>query len=171
MRQILVLVIAVLILGAINVTIYQQEQLLVSGTTLLLELAPVDPRSLIQGDYMALRYKIADEASHQVNKTRAADGYLVVLRDKNQQAHFKEIYDGKTPLKAREYLLRFRKRGNEIRLGAESFFFQEGQAQYYVQARYGELRVTSTGESILVGLRDKAFKPLGIPVEKVSTGK
>jgi uncharacterized membrane-anchored protein len=171
MRRILVLIIAVLILGTINVAIYQQEQLLVSGTTLLLELVPVDPRSLIQGDYMALRYKIADEASHQVTKTRATDGYLVVIRDNNQQARFKEIYDGKTPLKAREYLLRFRKRGEQIRLGAESFFFQEGQARYYGQARYGELRVTPTGESILVGLRDKAFKPLDDPVARTSTGK
>lgn len=171
MRRILVLIIAVLILGTINVAIYQQEQLLASGTALLLELAPVDPRALIQGDYMALRYKIAEEASRQVNKTRVTDGHLVVLRDKNQVAHFKEIYDGKTPLQVREYLLRFRKRGNEIRLGAESFFFQEGQAQYYGQARYGELRVTPTGESLLVGLRDKAFKPLNDPMARTSTGK
>ncbi|MFX7329222.1 GDYXXLXY domain-containing protein, partial [Acinetobacter baumannii] len=34
----------------------QKEMLLKEGQLVLLPLAPVDPRSLMQGDYMALRY-------------------------------------------------------------------------------------------------------------------
>ena len=35
-------------------TVWQFEQTLAEGTIVTLELAPVDPRSLLQGDYMAL---------------------------------------------------------------------------------------------------------------------
>jgi uncharacterized membrane-anchored protein len=158
MRSLFVFIIAVVVLAYVNFEIYQKEQLLTEGTTILLELAPVDPRSLIQGDYMVLRYKIARlEALYEAKQ----DGYLVIERNDDQIAQFKRIYDENTPLEASSLLLRFRKRGSEIRLGAESFFFQEGHAKYYENARYGELKVTPSGESVLVGLRDAELKPLG----------
>jgi len=146
MRNLLVLIIAVIVLALVNFEIYQKkEQLLAEGTTVLLELAPRDPRSIMQGDYMVLRYHIARlPALSKVEK----DGYLVIERDEKQ---------------ANESLLRFRKRQRDIRLGAESFFFQEGHAEYYNNARYGELRVAPSGDSVLVGLRDAELKPLGPP--------
>lgn len=156
MKQILVMILTVLILLAINFSIYQKEQLLKNGESFLLELAPVDPRSLMQGDYMILRYKIAAEI-HPEQK----EGYLVVVRDENNVAHFEAIYDNKTPLATHQRLLRFRQRGQEIRLGAETFLFQEGHAHLYVKAQYGELKVAESGDSILVGLRDEAFNELG----------
>ena len=160
MRRVGNLVIAVVILIIVNFAIYQKEQLLAHGTTLLLELAPRDPRSLIQGDYMVLRYKIANEPKlWNVDQ----DGFLVVERDDKHLAQFKRIYNQTVPLQKNELLLRFRKRQHGIRLGAESFFFQEGHAQYYELARYGELKVAKSGESILVGLRDDKFKPLSAP--------
>ena len=39
-----------------NWSIAAKERLLVSGSTVYLELALVDPRSLMRGDYMALNY-------------------------------------------------------------------------------------------------------------------
>lgn len=164
MRHLLVFFMAIIVLAVVNVKIYQKEQLVAEGTMILLELAPRDPRSLIQGDYMVLRYKIASLLeSSKIKK----DGYLVLARKEKQGiAEFKRIYEAKTPLQKDELLLRFRKRGREIRLGAESFFFQEGHAQYYENARYGELRVAASGESVLVGLRDETFNQLGSSVEK-----
>ncbi len=160
MRRLFVFIIAVIVLAGVNFEIYQKEQLLIEGTTILLELAPVDPRSLIQGDYMVLRYKIARlEALYEAKQ----DGYLVIERNEDQIAQFKRIYDENTALEAGSLLLRFRKRGSEIRLGAESFFFQEGHAKYYENAHYGELKVTPSGESVLVGLRDAELKALGPP--------
>ena len=38
--------------------------------------------------------------------------------------------------------------------------FQEGDADLYAKARYGELKVDKSGASVLVGLRDDDFKPL-----------
>lgn len=160
MRRIGILVIAVVILIIVNFAIYQKEQLLAQGTPLLLELAPRDPRSLIQGDYLILRYKIANEPElWKVDK----DGFLVIERDDKHIAQFKRVYNQTIPLQKNELLLRFRKRQHGIRLGAESFFFQEGHAQYYENARYGELKVTASGESILVGLRDEKLNPLVAP--------
>ena len=42
----------------VNTGIYQAERTLSQGEVVYLELAPVDPRSLIQGDYMALDYAL-----------------------------------------------------------------------------------------------------------------
>jgi uncharacterized membrane-anchored protein len=44
---------------------------------------------------------------------------------------------------------------------AESFMFQEGHARRYSKARYGELKVSDSGASALVGLRGEGFQPLG----------
>src|SRR5690606_39326084 len=41
--------------------VVHKQRVLATGQTVLLELAPVDPRSLMQGDYMQLSYAIADE--------------------------------------------------------------------------------------------------------------
>ena len=65
------------------------------------------------------------------------------------------------PLSPGEQLIRARPRQGQVRLGAEAFHFQEGQASLYAKARYGELRVTPAGDSVLVGLRDQDRQPLG----------
>ncbi len=158
-RNILVLVTAVLVLTIINFEIYKKEQLLITGKTVLIKLAPRDPRSLMQGDYMVLRYQIA-RILPELNSFQAKEGYLVIELDKNQVAKFKRVYQDKTPLGKNELLLQFRKRRPQIRIGAENFFFQEGHAKYYINAKYGELRVSSSGESVLVGLRNAKFQPL-----------
>ena len=45
----------------------------------------------------------------------------------------------------------------------EAFYFQEGHADRFQQAAYGELKVTPGGDSVLVGLRDKNLDSLGGP--------
>ncbi|MFO7603571.1 MAG: GDYXXLXY domain-containing protein, partial [Gammaproteobacteria bacterium] len=51
----LTLVVALLL---VNVSIYHKQQLLANGQVVYVELGPVDPRSLMQGDYMALRFQL-----------------------------------------------------------------------------------------------------------------
>ena len=50
----------VLILALVNWQIFQKEQHIRHGELIYLELAPVDPRSLMQGDYMALRFQMSN---------------------------------------------------------------------------------------------------------------
>jgi uncharacterized membrane-anchored protein len=159
-KHIVLFVVAAALFGVVNLMIYKKEMTLQSGTLMLLELAPVDPRSLMQGDYMALRYKIAqaiDEGS------LPKDGALMVSVDDKSVATFKRLHVSGVPLAPGERLLRYRIRANGVRLGAESFFFQEGHAMYYNGAKYGELRVADSGDSVLVGLRGQDRERLGPP--------
>ena len=55
----IVLFTTVAILAGVNWRIFKFEQLLNHGQVVRFALAPVDPRSLMQGDYMALEYAIA----------------------------------------------------------------------------------------------------------------
>ena len=142
-----------------TVLIVQKEVLLSHGRTVLLELAPRDPRSLMQGDYMSLAYAISRDRGW--NPDLPQDGNLVLRLDEQGVGQFVRVHDPGTPLAANEFLLRYRVRNGRVRLGAESFYFQEGQAERYARARYGELRVSDTGASVLVGLRGPAREPLG----------
>lgn len=161
MKTRIFLLVSVSILVTLNILIYQKQSTLSSASTVLLRLAPVDPRSLMQGDYMRLRYEVAQDATAALSAVEheASDGKLVIAVDQNRVARFIRVYQGEA-LAPGELLLRYRKRG-EVRLGAESFFFEEGKASLYEQARYGELKVTANGDSIMVGLRNENLELLG----------
>jgi uncharacterized membrane-anchored protein len=161
MRKALVVLAGIAVLSAVNWGIYAREQLLVSGRVVLLELAPVDPRSLMQGDYMALRFKVADDAFRRVVSERG-DGYVIVQLGDGDVGSFRRFDDG-TPLAAGEARLRYRVRNGLPKFATNAFFFEEGHASDYAQARFGEFRVAPDGEAILTRLRDAARQPLGEP--------
>lgn len=158
MRRVLVALGLVLALTAPNVAIWQKERLIAAGTPMLLELAPVDPRSLMQGDYMRLDYAIARATTQQGNWPR--DGAFVVALDSVGVARFVRRHEPGVALAAGERLLRYRMRDDRVRVGSNAFFFKEGDAKRYSRARYGELRVDDAGTSVLVGLRDEHRTPL-----------
>ncbi|MEK6406191.1 MAG: GDYXXLXY domain-containing protein [Acidobacteriota bacterium] len=151
--------VTLVVFGVLNALILHKKSVLTSGHTLLLRLAPLDPRSLMQGDYMTLSYDIAMGPAAQAIEASHADGQIVVTLDDHNVASFLRMHRSE-PLGEGERLLRYRRRGG-LRLGAESFFFQEGQADLYSGARYGELKVTPAGDSVLVGLRGENFELLG----------
>jgi uncharacterized membrane-anchored protein len=113
---------------------------------------------LIQGDYMALRYKIAADLENQ--ESLPLRGKLVINVAENGVAAFVRVDDG-TPLGPNERLLNYYKHEWQIDLGAPSFFFEEGTADAYDAAQYGEMRVAEGGTSVLIGLRDENLQPLG----------
>jgi len=148
----------VIVLGFFNYSIVEKENLLSDGELVLLELAPVDPRSLLQGDYMTLSYDIARGVDTDSISKR---GYCVVKLHDNGVARRVRIQDGKTPVYEGEYLIRYSEgEWNRINLGAESYFFQEGEGEKYEEAEYGGLRVDKNGNNVLVGLYDKDLKKI-----------
>jgi uncharacterized membrane-anchored protein len=161
-KKAIVLMAALLFLAGVNASIYGKEQLLAKGKIVLLELAPVDPRSLMQGDYMALRFKAANDAfgTRIEGKQLPSDGKLVLSLDKRNVAVFKR-FDGGTPLSANEVVIRYRVRGDTPKFATNAFFFQEGHAEHFAKARFGEFRVANNGECILTGLRDENLEQLG----------
>ena len=139
----------VLVLGAVNWSIVAKERIKTQGERIFLALAPVDPRSLMQGDYMALRFEIAN------NISAVAEGSAPLLLDANGVATLN------TNANAGGLHIRYRVRNGQIWLGTNAYFFEEGAAGRYQRARYGEFRVDhESGEAVLVGLRDKDFQIL-----------
>lgn len=151
----LVLLGLVLVVGSIDFSIYGKEQVIRGGETVLLELAPVDPRSLMQGDYMALRFRLADDIDdwrRNGDRSRLRRAPLTV--DGNGVATLADAGDGSLEIA-------FKIRSGRVWLGTNAYFFSEGEAGRYTGATYGEFRVDrDSGEAVLVGLRDEALNPL-----------
>ena len=167
-RWIIVLA-TIVVLAVVNWAIWQKERHLAEGEIIYLELAPVDPRSLMQGDYMALNFALGNQiqsALLQQNEVpqdevqQAANGYVVVRLDAQRIAHFQRL-DGGTSLRDDERRLRYRLRNGQIRFATDAFFFQEGQAERYEPASYGQMRVNDKGEPLLAALYDDGLNRLG----------
>jgi uncharacterized membrane-anchored protein len=152
-----------LVLSVPAYMIVAKERIIAQGTTVLLELAPRDPRSLIQGDYISLNYELSDTLLQKI-KEESLSGRVVVRLDERAVARFARLHNGSLPLGKGEYLLRIRKRGSVVRIATDAFFFQEGHANVYTSARYGELKVGPSGDAVLVGLRDEEFTEITPPV-------
>lgn len=168
MRRGIALVTALAILVLVNFSIYEKEQHLAQGEIMYLELAPVDPRSLMQGDYMTLRFEIGNQIRDAVGSNGPADsereeiseGYAVVRLDERGVAHFVRLAASNTALEDNQRTLFFRQRNGRILFATNAFFFQEGQAERYEAARYGRFRVNKDGEPLLVGLHNEELEPL-----------
>ena len=165
-RWIIVLA-TVVVLVVVNWAIWQKERHLSEGEIVYLELAPVDPRSLMQGDYMALNFALSNQiqsALHQSERyedsLKARNGYVVVRLDEQRIAHFQRLDEG-TSLRDDERRLRYRLRNGQVRFATDAFFFQEGHGERYEPARYGQYRVNNKGEPLLVALYDEELKQLG----------
>jgi uncharacterized membrane-anchored protein len=157
MKKWVVWLVLALVLAAVNGMVVSKEMILRHGQSMLLKLQPVDPRSLIQGDYMALRYSILNSVTLDETERQ---GCLVVRLDENNVAQFVRVHKGEA-LASGEHLLYYHKRGH-LKLGAESFLFQETKASEYRRARYAEFKVASDGKSVLAGLRGENFEELGV---------
>ena len=155
--RILIIVGAVLVLGAVNVSILGKERVKRDGVVVLLDLAPVDPRSIMQGDYMTLRFRLAQDIRSTVKPLPPEGG--VALAPVNLGAN--QVGSLALAGEAGNVRIRYRIRKGEVWLGTNAFFFEEGKDALYAQARYGEFRVDpASGEAVLTGLRDAALKPL-----------
>lgn len=151
----------VLVLLFFGFNIVKNEKVLSEGETVLLELRPVDPRSLMQGDYMTLRFEVCN---HIYGLEAESNKFCVVRLDDDRVAHFVSLTnDAEVALREDELLLRYSLEKNSwggkfYTIGSDSYFFQEGTAIKYVTAKYGMLKVVTKGEMIgscsLVGLCD-----------------
>lgn len=160
MRKAIVLVVGIALLAGANYVILERERLLDEGRVVLLELAPVDPRSLMQGDYMALRFAVANQAFGGFGQgSRLEDGRIVLSVDARGVGSFVRFDDG-APLEAGQVRMRYRVRDDAVKFATNAFFFEEGQASRYESARYGEFRVADNGVALLTELRDAQLRPM-----------
>jgi len=147
----------VLLLFFFNMDVFHKEQTLESGQLILLELIPVDPRSLMQGDYMTLRYRISSDINRSEIPNR---GYIILTLDENSVGQKIRVQKDVTPLNNGEQLLKYYFGKRRPSIGAESYFFQEGKGEKYEKAKYGGIMVDENGKGILVDLYNKEFQKI-----------
>lgn len=157
-KGLVILLNLILLLIYFNCSVVKKEELLKNGHLVLLELAPVDPRSLMQGDYMSLQYKITEDFNTERNVKR---GYCVFRLDSNGVANSVRFQKELRPLNEGEHLIEYTSPNPwNVNIGAESFFFQEGQAEKYGKAKYGGVKIDKSGNSLLIGLYDKQLRKI-----------
>ena len=140
------------VLAVANIGIWQKETLIAHGRPVFVEIAPVDPRSLMQGDYMRLAFRLPDHAGaapERVVGTIDARGVVTLTR-----------FDDDTPLAPGEISMPLVKRHNGLTLVTDAWYFKEGEAQRWMRAKYGEFRVDNSGRALLVGLRGPDLEAL-----------
>jgi uncharacterized membrane-anchored protein len=143
-----------------NVGIWQKERLIATGQPVFVELAPVDPRSLMQGDYMALAFRLPPEVEPHVEGLATADRPKVVARrEANGIATLLRADDGQ-PLAPGELRIELTPKDSRWVLVTDAWFFREGEAERWARARYGEFRVDASGKALLVGLRGDKLQAL-----------
>ncbi|CAM3988878.1 GDYXXLXY domain-containing protein [Bordetella muralis] len=154
----------ILVLAVVNHTIWQRETLLTQGRVVVLQLAPVDPRSLMQGDYMALNFAVGDQLRPSFDPDgvakRPTDGYVVLVPDGDGVAQRVRTQADAQPVAGNEIALRYRIRDRDVRIVTNAYFFPEGQADRYARARYGEIRVGDDGTGLLVRMLGEDRQPL-----------
>ena len=157
MRNTIFFVTTALIFLVLGGMIWKKEADRKHGRILYLRLAPVDPRSLMQGDYMVIRY-------HATEKAWAAKCYekgnaMILSLDQKKRGRFMRCATQGQTTEGSELLLSFQPHPFEVRIGAESFFFQEGRGKTYEKAAYGKLIVNPQGKAMLLDLVDKNLQP------------
>ncbi len=150
-----------LVLAVANWQIALKQAVIDHGETLLLPLGPRDPRSLMQGDFMVLRFERLPFAPGLDIAELPETGRLAVARDGN------DVATAARPLAAREkpepgeLVVAYRREGRRLAVAPDSFFFQEGRARDFESARFAILKVADDGETGLVGLADDRRQPIG----------
>ena len=165
MKKYLALILAVVSLIIFNLLILKNEHHLKNHPSIFIELQPVDPRSLIQGDYMVLNYnlKLDESLSRRLPISSYHQSSLLsyIVLDQNRVVT-KTLFSLQQPAVTAQKL-RLKNPDNSpdsLYPAANSFLFAEGLADCYNNARYAEFKVDIDGNALLASLRGKNLQPL-----------
>ena len=154
-----------LVLVVMTMNIAKYEAHLATGDTVLLGLAPVDPRGFMQGDYMTLSYALERDVFAALNRDPGSyptneQGYVIVALDKHNVGQFLRLAVDNQPenLATNEMAIHYRIRNGTMQLATNAFFFQEGHGEAFEAAQYGLFRVNDKGEPLLTEMVDSNFQ-------------
>ncbi|MGO4270337.1 GDYXXLXY domain-containing protein, partial [Paenibacillus sp. TAF58] len=143
---------------AMSLQIGKSEWLLAHGQLIKLQLEPLDPRSLIQGDYVRLRYSISEPPLFaDKNDEAISKGKITIVLAPNLATgvyEYRRVYTNGEALAPGEVRLNGNKIGYEgIEYGIETYFIPEGTGHEYERnAKFAEVKVSAGGDAILVRL-------------------
>ena len=155
LKRIAPLIIVLLSLVVFSVIMMKHEVHLASGYPMYAKLAPLDPRSILQGDYMQLRYDLglSDEGEptdlHRATVYVATDSRGVIMSSRWQADG---THDRPLELQGGQWLWH---------PAVDSFMFAEGLADCYGQAKFAKLSVTDDGQAMLTDLVGEDLVDLG----------
>ncbi|MFC0270625.1 GDYXXLXY domain-containing protein [Metabacillus herbersteinensis] len=142
----------------LGVQTYTNEQHLKNGKEIVLELEPIDPRSVLQGDYVRLNYDISSIPEQKdIHKNGSR---LTLLLKKNDEGIYQstgKIFDGtvdveKLNVADDEALITGKYDGyQQLNFGIENFFVEEGTGTKLEQnAKLATVKVSKKGDALLV---------------------
>lgn len=141
-------------LGLVNTGIWQKETLIRDGRRIYLPLGPVDPRSLMQGDYMTLNFVFSRTLDEELARHEGPRRPRVAARvDEHGVATLHRVLEpGESP--GQDLVFELTPRGGRWAVVTDAWFFREGTGEHWAAARFGEFRVAPDGRALLVGLAD-----------------
>ncbi len=126
-----------------------KENTLRTGTSVLLQTAPVDPLSLLQGEYVVLDYEIAELPGHLV--VRRGETFYVELFDRQDGVWVAGQYLKDKPSSNRVFIKGTVGSNNRLEFGIDTFFIPEGTGQIIERSRDVKVRasVNSSGSAVI----------------------
>lgn len=149
-------------LAVANIGIWQKETLIADGRPVYVELAPVDPRSLIQGDFMRLRFRIPGRIDNEIGLLAQKRPRVIARCDARGVATLLRLQGPQESLTEGEFLMELIPKNGRLTLVTDAWFFREGDAARWQAARYGEFRVTPDGKALLIGMADNELRPIEV---------
>ena len=143
-----------MIAGVTAQAIREKETLIRDGRPVFIALAPVDPRSLMQGDYMALRFALPDAALRHHPLTGPPPQAIGTI-DANGVVKLERIGGPAPQLAPGEIAINLSFKNSRWIVVTDAWFFAERTARKWEAARFGEFRVLPDGRALLVGMADK----------------
>ena len=143
---------------AMSLQIGKSEWLLAHGQLIKLQLEPLDPRSLIQGDYVRLRYTISEpEIFDVMDHASTSKNKITIVLAPNLATgvyEYRRVYTKGETLAPGEVRLNGNKTGYKgIEYGIETYFIPEGTGHVYERdAKFAEVKVSAGGDAILLRL-------------------
>lgn len=157
---------AVATLAVANIGIADKEHTIANGQKVYVPLAPVDPRSLMQGDYMRLRFTLppmvdVDRREAGVEGLLGSRPYAVGRLDERGVVAWERVEKFDAPIAPGEFRIQLTPKSGDWTLVTDGWYFSEGDATRWEQARFGEFRVQPDGKALLVGMADAQLVPIG----------
>jgi uncharacterized membrane-anchored protein/uncharacterized membrane protein len=157
-NRLLIAVLVLLQLSAMSLQIGKSEYLLANGQLIKLQLIPLDPRSIMQGDYVRLRYAISEpQLPTELKQSSIFNKKAVIVLAPNDSTgvyEYRRVYTNGEKLGTNEIRINGTIGGfNTVDYGIETYFVPEGTGHDYERnARYAEVKVSAGGDAILVRL-------------------
>ena len=183
MKRIIPLVLAIISVVIFSGLIFKNEHHLNNSESMYVRLQPVDPRSLIQGDYMVLNYQlyfapqnverdaVATSAVNEKEHIFSGNYFDELIKNKSSVLVYVELDQQKrvihTYFNAHKNVqtskLILQNPNNQhmsLYPASQSFLFAEGLAECYQASQYAEFKVDKQGNAILATLRGEHLQDL-----------